>query len=428
MEKTDIVIVGAGACGLMAARELGKAGKKVIVLEARDRVGGRIWPLSEKEFGYPAQGGAEFVHGSAKITRALMKEAKLTYVAQKGERWTVRNGEVVKSQNFIAEEPKDFHKVLSSLKEDMPVADFLQKYFGGETHAAFRTSIMRMVQGYDAADPARASTFALRDEWMGEDEDWKQGRIKEGYGALLIFLRNACRAAGVKILLDHEVKLIKIQSKGRGAMVRCANGEEFDAQKVIVTVTLPALSSLHFEPAIPSYIKAASKIGFGGVVKLILQFKTDWWAHATGSDLAKMTFLFSGETFPTWWTQNIEDVHALTGWLAGPAAEKLKDTSPEKVLGIGLTSLANIFKISVVEIERQLIASQVANWPSDIYAHGAYSYGTVGASDAAHELREPVENTIFFAGEALYTHEAETATVEGALGSGKETAARILKD
>lgn len=66
--KTEIIIIGAGACGLIAARELGKAGKKIIILEAKARIGGRIWPLDEKEFGYPAQGGAEFVHGEAPVT------------------------------------------------------------------------------------------------------------------------------------------------------------------------------------------------------------------------------------------------------------------------------------------------------------------------------------------------------------------------
>ena len=95
--KTDVIIIGAGASGLMAARELSKAGKKVLILEARDRIGGRIWPLDENEFGYPAQGGGEFVHGKAAVTKALLKEAGLTYSPMGGEVWTVRNGEPTKS-------------------------------------------------------------------------------------------------------------------------------------------------------------------------------------------------------------------------------------------------------------------------------------------------------------------------------------------
>src|SRR3972149_7636152 len=71
--KADVVIIGAGAAGLMAARELGKAGKKVTILEARDRIGGRIWPLSKDEFGYDAQAGAEYVHGEARLSGYLME-------------------------------------------------------------------------------------------------------------------------------------------------------------------------------------------------------------------------------------------------------------------------------------------------------------------------------------------------------------------
>src|SRR5207237_154072 len=69
---THFVVVGAGAAGLMAARELARAGKRVTIIEARDRCGGRIYPLPVEEFGYPAEGGPEFVHGAATVTRAVI--------------------------------------------------------------------------------------------------------------------------------------------------------------------------------------------------------------------------------------------------------------------------------------------------------------------------------------------------------------------
>src|SRR5881275_3605103 len=91
---THFVVVGAGAAGLMTARELARAGKRVTVLEARDRCGGRIYPLPAKGFGYPAEGGAEFVHGAAPVTRGLMREAGLSLLPRGGTRWSSRTGKL----------------------------------------------------------------------------------------------------------------------------------------------------------------------------------------------------------------------------------------------------------------------------------------------------------------------------------------------
>src|SRR5579863_10767543 len=89
---THFVVVGAGAAGLMAARDLARAGSRVTILEARTRCGGRIYPLPAQEFGYPAEGGAEFVHGAAPVTRALMREAGLSLLPRAGTRWSARTG------------------------------------------------------------------------------------------------------------------------------------------------------------------------------------------------------------------------------------------------------------------------------------------------------------------------------------------------
>ena len=88
----QFLVIGAGAAGLMAARELAGAGRKVTIVEARNRCGGRIYPLPSDEFGYPAEAGAEFVHGAAPVTRALMREANLSLLRRAGTRWSARSG------------------------------------------------------------------------------------------------------------------------------------------------------------------------------------------------------------------------------------------------------------------------------------------------------------------------------------------------
>jgi len=97
MANPDILIVGAGAAGLMAAFTLSKAGKKVIVLEARDRIGGRIHTLHDDLFFKHAELGAEFVHGNLPITMQLLHEAGIAYISGEGEMWQHRDGKLAKN-------------------------------------------------------------------------------------------------------------------------------------------------------------------------------------------------------------------------------------------------------------------------------------------------------------------------------------------
>jgi monoamine oxidase len=414
-------VVGAGAAGLMTARDLARAGKRVTILEARDRCGGRIYPLPAAEFGYPAEGGAEFVHGVAPVTRSLMREAGLSLSPRGGTRWSVRTGALSPADPSLPDTTR-FYQALREVKADLPIAEFLETHFADRRYDELRRSITRTVEGYDAADPRRASTLALRDEWMARD-DGEHGRIAEGYGALIEYLASECRRQGAAIHLGAVVAAIR--ESGDRIAAHCHDGAVFEADAAILTVPPPLLFEIALPSAARERVIAAADIGYGNVVKLLLRFATTWWSDIGGQNLADLSFLLSDAPIPTWWTQYPDGYPVLTGWLAGPKADRVSSLTAAELVEMGLASLAEIFHLPADRISRDLVASRAINWGNDPFARGAYSYATPETREAQSLLRKPDDGVIFFSGEALYAG-PEMGTVEAALASGQETAQAIL--
>jgi monoamine oxidase len=418
---TNLLIVGAGAAGLMTARELARAGKGVIVVEAQDRCGGRIYPLPIQEFGYAAEGGAEFVHGAAPVTRSLMREGGLPLLPRAGTRWSTRTGALMPDESPLRFADR-FYRALLAVKDDLPIAEFLQAHFAEPQYDRLRRAITRTVEGYDAADPHLASTLALRDEWMARDEG-QHGRIAEGFGALIRYLESECRRCGAAIHLGAAVTDIG-ETRG-GIAARCRDGAVFEADAAIVTVPLPLLSEITLPPTARERAAAAADIGFGNVVKILLRFATNWWTDHHGRDMADLSFLVSDATVPTWWTQYPAGHPVLTGWFAGPKTGRMSSLAASALVEMGLASLAEIFDLPPDRIGRDLVASRAINWGNDPFARGAYSYATTKTRAARSALREADGGAIFFAGEALHAG-PDMGTVEAALANGLETAQMIL--
>jgi monoamine oxidase len=419
--QTHFLIVGAGAAGLMAGLELARAGKKVTILEARERCGGRIWTLPAREFGYPAEGGPEFVHGAAPVTRAVMREAGLSLQRRGGTRWSKRTGTLSPDDSPLPH-AGEFYRTLVEVKADLPVADFLEKYFADPRYDGLRRSVTRTVEGYDAADPNRMSTFALREEWLARD-DGEHGRIAGGYGALIEYLATESRRHGAAIHLGAVVEAIE-ETEGR-VTAQCPDGARFEGDAAILTVPLPLLSEIELPSGARKRAAVAADIGYGNVVKILLCFATKWWANQGGHDFSDLSFLISNAAVPTWWTQHPAEHRVLTGWYAGPKADRVSALGEDELVAMGIASLAEIFELPAKRIRGELVASRAINWGNDPFARGAYSYATPKTRAAQSALRKSDGGAIFISGEALYEG-PDMGTVEAALASGQETAQTIL--
>ncbi len=428
MNSSDTIVIGAGAAGLTAAYELIKAGKKVTVLEARNRIGGRCYTFSADNFTQPVELGAEFIHGELPLTLKLLKEATIKYEAVSGDNFQSKNGEIKQSE-FFTDHWDDFEKALKKVKEDQTLDQFLQHNFYEEKFVGLRKSVIQFAAGYDTADPARVSLFSLRDEWLGDHEEETQYRIPGGYVQLMDFLADQIKQAGGKVLLNCVVK--QVNWKTDFVEVITNYDTSFTGKKLVLTVPLGVLSldpsqdgAIQFKPELPEQRKAAAEMGFGGIVKILIEFSEPFWEQ---KGLSNLQFLFSEEKIPTWWAQTPKKNNLLTGWLGGTPEDKNQYLSEEEILQEAINSLAAIFKLDAFFIKQKIVSTKVYNWTADPFTRGSYSYATVETKSALKILKKPVAQTIYFAGEALFEGE-QLGTVEAALVSGSEVAKEIMRD
>lgn len=417
----------------MAAYTLVKAGKRVIVLEACNRTGGRIHTIHDASFFNHAELGAEFVHGDLPLSLELLRKAGLSYKPAAGKMWHYSNG-TFKHDAAMVEGWDLLIKKLHALKDDMSLNEFLKAHFYETKFDGLKDSVRRYAAGYDTADAAKLSAFAMRNEWEKED-DSAQYRIDSGYCSLVNFLCNEIRQAGGVIYLNAPVNRVLWQP-GK-ATIHTADGDTYEAAKVVFAIPLGvwqapanAKGQIKITPQIPAYQQALHKLGFGAIIKVLLQFDEPFWEDAATEQLAgkaldDMMFLFSDEAVPTWWTQLPDNTPLLTGWLGGPAASRRAGYTNQQIMHEAVESLAHIFNRSAEALKDKLVAWHVANWTAEPYIYGSYAYDTVHTTEALEFLRPGIEDTLYFAGEFMYQG-SSMGTVEAALVTGRGVAERIL--
>jgi monoamine oxidase len=391
----DVVVVGGGVAGLAAAARLTRAGRRVVLLEARDRLGGRVHTL--RDWPFPIEGGAEFVHGRPpRLTR-------LPLLPVSGRHLLVRGGRI--------EDGREVWEATMELLAAAPARDcgFLS-HLAGERRPRVKAMARAYVEGFHAAEPGRISMQAIaRDQAASESVGGdKIYHVTGGYDRLL------SRFVAGEVRLGTRVRAVRWR---RGRVEIDAVGpfgdrlEPLVARAAVVTVPLPLLAKLRFSPPLLPKRRAAARLAMGPVIKAALWFRERFWDDA---------FLHQpGAPFPTWWP--VGDAPVLMGWAAGPAAAAL--TGCDNLPHMAVRSLARTLRDP--SLAARVVAARVFDWAADPLAGGAYSWVPAGALDAQSQLAAPVEGTLFFAGEA--THDGGFAgTVHGAIDTGLRAAAEIL--
>jgi len=416
------MIIGGGISGLTAAKKLLELGHQVTILEAANRLGGRIHTVQGK-FSQAVELGAEFIHGKQPLTFALMKEARCKSVLRKGNHYTIVNDDLDKGDLVDDGWNKLMHE-LNKLQEDTDLASFLDTRFGSLEYEGLRERVRRFAEGFDIADVDRVSAVALRDEWSSNDEE-HQYHIAAGYQQLIDFLDKRVRGMGGTILTGSKVVEIKWRKKNVRATLE--NSSTVEAEMAIVTVSIGILKRgvIRFDPPIRDQQEAFQNIGFGGVIKFLFEVREPFWEHLDTRSFKKLSFIFSDAQVPTWWTQRPDKFPLLTGWLGGPpsiAASKEIDQQYDRAE----RSLCYILKCTPVYLRSQINHWQIANWNEDPNHFGAYTYPMVRTPDARKLLSTPIDDTLFFAGEGL--HEGDSSgTVEAALVSGEKVVKSIAQ-
>src|SRR2546429_270227 len=326
----NTIVIGAGAAGLAAARSLAGRSVRVLVLEARDRVGGRVWSRPVARNATPAELGAEFIHGRGELTVQLLREAGAAAIATEGEGWTCSKDGELRREDWDLSSTAGIFEAAGALPDDESVDRFLRRFERDQATRETARAARAFVEGFDAADPAIASAQAIASE-MRSGVDFAIARPLGGYGPMFEYLRNACVAAGVQIWLSTIVRRISWRHGAVGIDVNCG------------------------------------------------------------------------------------------AWVGGPKAVALSGIVEAELMERALNGFGALF--NEPELAREEFEGGLTHdWGRDPFARGAYSYVAVGGGNARAALSAPVDDTMFFAGEATSTDDQD-GTVNGALETGERAAA-----
>jgi monoamine oxidase len=419
----DVVVIGAGMAGLTSARALAQAGLKVLVVEAQDRIGGRIWT---RHIGDEAiELGAEFIHGRPPELWALIDEAGLETYERGGTRLCFEEGAL----SDCGSEMDAMFEPLERLKDfsgpDMSFAEYLDRE---KIPVEERGPAIGFVEGFNAADHREVSAAALGAQQKAEDANGSDHnyRLRGGYDQLPRYLSEQIAELRGKVLTGTPIKEINWDE---GQVEVVSDLWNFIAPQVVITLPLAVLrnGSVKISPKPHHVLEAAGRLRTGQARRFTLLFNEEFWKQvAPQPALCEMGFLFAfSEMPPVWWTPHPEPSHTITGWVGGPRSAALTGLDAKTLASKACTTLGRIFGLPKKQIQGMLKGCYTHDWQHDRFTLGAYSYVATGGLDASKQMAKPVADTLFFAGEHTDVT-GHWGTVHAAMRSGLRAAEQVI--
>ncbi len=434
-EPVDVIVVGGGVSGLAAARALARRRLRVVLLEARPRMGGRIDTQRPKGWPEPVEMGAEFIHvGNPDLWR-LMKAAGARPRKLPERHWLARSGVVRRIRGLDRKLGSVTRLIAPAKAGKRSFAAYFSRCPAPVGPDAWMLA-RGFVEGFEAAPLDRISAASLAGESM---DDTHQYVVPGGYDQVVARLVDDCAAVGVRMLREMAVGSVSWR-RGRvvvGARDGVSNRmRKFSSRAAVVTLPLGVLKarwgrgSVRFRPALRDRRAALIGMQMGHVVRLSVRFRKDCWRRmlpgaARGVRRPGFGFIHSdAAAVPVWWSLSEQPV--LVGWAGGPAARRLLRLAPSARVTRALASLSGILGVPPGVVRRGVLDLRTTDWSRDPFSRGAYSFTAAGQDGAAAVLRRPAKGTLFFAGEAT-AEGSEVGTVHGALASGRRAAAEAAR-
>lgn len=440
--KVDVAIIGAGAAGLAAAKALVEQDYDVVVLEARDRIGGRVFTHRDSGTPVPIELGAEFIHGSAPELMEIVREGGLASVDISGRHWQTLGTKIRPADEFWPSLEKVMKRMDEKRRPDRSFEDFLKTRPGGRRLAHERRLALEFVEGFHAADPSRISERALAQNGSpgGDVRERRMGRVLDGYDRVVQWLAapvvDSIRTSAIVTRVRWAPGNVSVEARHPDGRSRPG----VDARAAIVTIPVGVWQApsgedgaIEFDPELRDKKLPLERVAMGSVVRIVLRLSERFWASEAYAkqigtqEFDTMSFFHTqAEHFPVWWTAYPVTAPLLVGWHGGPTAKPLANLASEQIEQAAIQSASRQFGISPRRMRDMVEASWLHDWEHDPYARGVYSYQTIGGADAPAALGKSLRGTLFFAGEATDV-EGRTGTVHGAIATGRRAAEEVQR-